>query len=141
MRKYKLTNTVKLYHVSIDPHCPDEVFMPRIPDNAACYEDVEVPRVCVSTSIRGCLRAIEMDGTYDCAWIYVPVEFDGNRIADNIYKPTVDEVPDVVETREKWITCPVKMKCIGIVETRGTHYDCNGRKRDRVIIDFGKHNF
>jgi hypothetical protein len=137
MRKYKLTNTVKLYHISIDPHTEDEIFTPRIPDNFASGEDVTTPRVCVSTSIRGCMRAIEMDGTFDCAWIYVPVEFGGNKIADNIYKPTVDEVPDVVETREKWITCPVKMKCVGFVESLGTRYDHYGRKRDKVIINFG----
>ena len=132
MRKYKLSQTANLYHLSIDRH-HDTVFEPRIPDDRAEFEDNTVPRICVSTSIRGCLKAIGMDGMYGNAFIYIPIQYGKNKIADNLYKPTIDEVPDVLETREKWITCPVKMHCVGMV-TIEPHHGCWSRQKDKVTI-------
>ena len=128
MRRYKLTNTVKLYHLSVD-RFRDKVFSPRIPKNRVQFENGSIPRICVSTSVRGCLKGLGIDGMTVQAFLYTPVEYNGNKI----YKPTVDEVPDVVETREKWITCPVKMKYLGVVEVI-SHRDSWGRNRDKVIV-------
>lgn len=136
MRKYKLTDTVKLYHLSFD-RLGDEVFYPRVPNERAQFEDGTIPRICVSTSIRGCLKGLGIDGTHHHVFLYTPVEYKGKKIKDHIFKPTVDEVPDVVETREKWITCPVKMKYLGIVDVI-PHRSCWGRDRDKVIIYWEK---
>lgn len=136
MRKYKLSNTANLYHLSIDRH-DDAIFEPRIPDNRAGFEDNTIPRICVSTSIRGCLKALCMDGTHCSAYIYTPIEYNRNKIADNLYKPTIYEVPDVIETREKWITCPVKMHCIGVVTVEPYRYGW-GHQKDKVTIHWDK---
>ena len=136
MRRYKLTNTVKLYHLSVD-RFRDKVFSPRIPKNRVQFENGSIPRICVSTSVRGCLKGLGIDGMTVQAFLYTPVEYNGNKIEDYIYKPTVDEVPDVVETREKWITCPVKMKYLGVVEVI-SHRDSWGRNRDKVIVYHNK---
>ncbi len=132
MRRYKLTDTVKLYHLSVD-RLGDEVFYPRVPNDRLEFEDDTIPRICVSTSVRGCIKGLGMDETHHHVFLYTPVEYKGKKIKDHIFKPTVDEVPDVVKTREKWITCPVKMKYLGVVDVI-PHIDHWGRVRDKVII-------
>ena len=121
MRKYNISDTVKLYHVSQESHDGD-IFRPRVPENRLEYEDEKVRRVCVSTSVIGALRGIacdDVDGDYK---IYMPVGI-GWEISDFIYKPTVNELPDVIETREKWILCPVKMvECERVQIRRGKLY-------------------
>ena len=114
MRKYRLTDTVNLYHVSYYPH-DGEVFKPRVPQNIAGEEDNKVKRVCVSTSVVGALRAICCEDVTGFYYLHKPVSVGKKKIEDHIYKPTVDDVPDVIETREKWILCPVKMVDIGYV--------------------------
>ena len=42
-------------------------------------------------------------------YVYVPVN------QHKAYSPTPTEVVDVSETSEKWITRPVKVKCIGTI--------------------------
>ena len=102
MRKYNLTDTIKLYHISVN-RLGDEVFYPRVPNERAQFEDDTIPRICVSTSVRGCIKGLGIDGTHHHVFLYTPVEYKGKKIKGHIFKPTVDEVPDVVETREKWI--------------------------------------
>lgn len=120
MRKYKLSDTVKLYHVSWYPH-NGEVFKPRVPQNIAGEEDNKTKRVCVSTSVVGALRAIMCDDVTGFYYLHQPVDVGRKKICDHIYKPTVDDVPDVIETREKWILCPVKMIDIGYVVVSNGH--------------------
>jgi hypothetical protein len=114
MRKYKLSNTVRLFHICKEFNPKGIKRYPRVPENIIIgMEDDKTKRVCVSTSIFGCINSIGYkDG--DAFWVYEPVDYE--KIADHIYQPTVKEVPDVTETREKWITCPVKMKCVGYAE-------------------------
>ncbi|MBR4589189.1 MAG: hypothetical protein IKO36_00880 [Bacteroidaceae bacterium] len=118
MKKYKLSKTAKLYHISINKQ-DNKIFVPRVPSNRMHLENDTIPRVCVSTSIRGCIKSIGLDCTHCKVFIYTPVSCNGKNISDYIYKPTIKEVGDVIGTREKWITCPVRMKCIGyaIVKT------------------------
>ena len=48
---------MKFYHVSRDLSRNLETFMPRIPKDRLYQEDDSIPRICVSTSIQGCISA------------------------------------------------------------------------------------
>ena len=101
-----------LFHLSPIPNLT--VLTPRIPEAAVWgYEDKKQKRVCFSTSIKRCLIALsDCNGQY---YVYVPVN------QHKAYSPTPTEVVDVSETNVKWITRPVKVKCIGaIVPTTST---------------------
>ena len=84
------------------------ILNPRVPETAiGGYEDTKQKRVCFSTSIKRCLTALsDCDGQY---YVYIPVN------QHKAYSPTPTEVVDVSETNEKWITRPVKVKCIGAI--------------------------
>jgi hypothetical protein len=95
-----------LFHLSPIPNLT--VLTPRIPEAAYWgYEDKKQKRVCFSTSIKRCLIALsDCNGQY---YVYIPVN------QHKAYSPTPTEVVDVSETSEKWITRPVKVKCIGAI--------------------------
>jgi len=112
MRKYTLNETTKLYHLSME-RMDGRVLYPRVPESRADDEDDVTKRVCFSTSIRGCVKAICADDIACSAYIYEPADI--SKIKDSIVVPSTDEVNDVKETREKWVTCPVEVKLIGVV--------------------------
>ena len=95
-----------LFHLSPTPNLT--ILNPRVPETAiGGYEDTKQKRVCFSTSIKRCLTALsDCNGQY---YVYVPVN------QHKAYSPTPTEVVDVSETSEKWITRPVKVKCIGAI--------------------------
>lgn len=95
-----------LFHLSPTPNLT--ILNPRVPETAmGGYEDTKQKRVCFSTSIKRCLTALsDCNGQY---YVYIPVN------QHKAYSPTPTEVVDVSETKEKWITRPVKVKCIGAI--------------------------
>ena len=95
-----------LFHLSPTPNLT--ILNPRVPETAIeGYEDTKQKRVCFSTSIKRCLTALsDCNGQY---YVYIPVN------QHKAYSPTPTEVVDVSETNEKWITRPVKVKCIGAI--------------------------
>ena len=95
-----------LFHLSPTPNLT--ILNPRVPETAiGGYEDTKQKRVCFSTSIKRCLTALsDCNGQY---YVYIPVN------QHKAYSPTSTEVVDVSETNEKWITRPVKVKCIGAI--------------------------
>ena len=95
-----------LFHLSPIPNLT--ILNPRVPETAiGDYEDTKQKRVCFSTSIKRCLTALsDCNGQY---YVYVPIN------QHKAYSPTPTEVVDVSETNEKWITRPVKVKCIGAI--------------------------
>ena len=95
-----------MFHLSPTPNLT--ILNPRVPETAiGGYEDTKQKRVCFSTSIKRCLTALsDCNGQY---YVYVPVN------QQKAYSPTPTEVVDVSETNEKWITRPVKVKCIGAI--------------------------
>ena len=105
-----IKNRVKFYknlfHLSHTPNLT--ILNPRVPETAiGCYEDIKQKRVCFSTSIKKCLTALcDCNGVY---YVYVPVN------QHKAYSPSPEEVIDVSQTNEKWITRPVKVKCIGTI--------------------------
>lgn len=105
----------KLYFVSESSDWDDGRMMPRIPDNFMTrngYEDNTTPRVCFSTSIDGCLRALSMNLAGKEFYVYTP---DPDGIYD-VITPTVKQVPDVKLTHERWITTPVDTVLIGKIK-------------------------
>lgn len=106
------------YHVSSYNH-DGETFKPRVPDNTMYGENVTKRRVCFSTSITGCLNAINVAEYLpycdDMYYVHVPLGYHGR-----IVKPTKNDVPDVKYTREKWFVNKVKMKCIGKIKVHNS---------------------
>lgn len=91
-----------------------KVLTPKVPECAvSIYEDVVTKRVCFSDFIEGCLSALQdMPRKY---YVYVPV---GNIKEDALYIPTVDDVRDAKYTHEVWILNEIKVKCIGIIQSK-----------------------
>ena len=121
-----------LFHLSPTPNLT--ILNPRVPETAiGGYEDTKQKRVCFSTSIKRCLTALsDCDGQY---YVYIPVN------QHKAYSPTPTEVVDVSETNEKWITRPVKVKCIGaIVPTTYTkqeiYFPTHGKTFDIFTYDW-----
>lgn len=107
----------ELFFISEDD-LDGEILEPRVPDNFFTkngYEDGETPRVCFTPSVDKCLMAISQK----CAGIEFYVFSPEEVSEENIYKPTVEEVPDSEITDEIWITCPVKIKKVGKIKVLG----------------------
>lgn len=96
----------QIYHLSKE-YLDGKSLKPRIPSNTMWGEDRRHKRVCFSTSIVGCIRALpSAHGEY---FVYVPEK----RGDTKVFVPSMDEVPDVKWTREKWVRKKVKVRCIG----------------------------
>lgn len=93
-------------------------------------------RICVSTSIDGALTALlssDSEAFGKHMFVHVPENIKSLESKKNkIFTPTTKLLPDVDVTEEKWIKCPVKMKCIGEIEVMTVDpdvklvYDMNG---------------
>jgi len=104
-----------LYFLS-ETNMDQKILQPRIPDNFLTkngYEDNTTPRVCFSTSIDKCLTAMSMRLTNKEFYVHYPAE------EHDVYSPSVEEVPDVQITGEKWIKEPVKLICVGKIRVTG----------------------
>lgn len=104
-----------LYFLS-ETNMDQKVLQPRIPDNFLTkngYEDNTTPRVCFSTSIDKCLTAMSMRLTDKEFYVHYPAE------EHDVYSPSIEEVPDVKITGEKWIKEPVKLICVEKIRVTG----------------------
>lgn len=111
--KQKKTEAEKLYFLSEHDDWDESIINPRIPNNFLTqrgYEDATIPRVCFSTFIDGCLRALSQNLKGKIFYVYQPV---GKY---EVIKPTLEQVPDRAVTRERWITKPVELHCIGKIQ-------------------------
>ena len=126
-------NKLTMYHVSLDHTNTIKEFIPRVPRNRASGEDGIVNRVCVSSSLEGCMDAhseiwwdmvgcfdfeyfdpyehmskqsVLLDHNEDTGHLLKVYEFHVNE--DELVKPEVlkarYQVPDALETQEHWIT-------------------------------------
>ena len=97
------------------------VIYPRIPNNYLTkfgYEDNVTKRVCMSTSISGCLAALSAN--------IQGMQFNVYTSQIDAYKPTIEEVPDCKITNEVWSTEPVKLQymCkIKVLSAYDTQYE------------------
>lgn len=99
---------MKLYRVSFDLSQPlERTFIPLIPDSAGYMEDKTIKRVCLSSSIEGCLQAIprnKIDISVGTEIIVYEAEIDENDY-DLVYPDEIrDYVPDALENDEFWYT-------------------------------------
>ena len=111
--KQKKTEAEKLYFLSEHDDWDESIIRPRIPNNFLTqngYEDATIPRVCFSTFIDGCLRALSQNLKGKLFYVYQPV---GKY---EVIKPTLEQVPDRAVTRERWITKPMELHCIGKIQ-------------------------
>lgn len=108
----------KFYFISQHGDWNESVIQPRVPSNFMTkngYEENKTPRVCFSTSIDGCLRALSQNVNGKEFYVYNP-EISSKH---TVYKPTQKEVPDVKVTNEHWILQPVTLYCIGKIRVTG----------------------
>lgn len=101
-----------LYFIS-ENNMDGKILQPRIPNNYFTkngYEENQTKRVCFSTSIDKCLMALSMNCKGKEYYVHQPVgEY-------RIINPTIKDVPDSKITGEKWITSPVKIKCVSKIK-------------------------
>ncbi len=135
MKRYNPITRPFLFHISLE-NCDGKTFNPRIPTDAYNNdEDTKHKRICVSTSLIGCILAID-----PCLWcpavkwfVHVPEDLDELYESGSVLVPNEKEVPDVKTTREKWITKKTRMKCIGIIANCSHIY---GKRRFRWVKKF-----
>ena len=105
-----------LYHLS-ETDLNNKTLTPRIPHNKFTengYEEGKTARVCFAPTIDGAMMALTGDKTNKRYYVHTPV----NEINPKyISHPTKHDVPDSHLTGEIWVLTPVKLKCIGIIET------------------------
>ena len=97
------------YHISTNPNLP-RCLTPRCPKNK--YQDEpNIRRICVSSSILGCVCARYTNSQYKNAKLYL------YRIRNTkpVVKPSVKQVSDVYLTSERWITSRSRAELIGEV--------------------------
>lgn len=100
----------------------NKILKPRIPKNRMPSEDDKTPRICVSTSIAGCLAAVQ--GLKEGNTVYIHT-----CTSEAIIQPTNDQVPDIFFTGEVWITESVEMELIGKIKiTKVDYFDYDPEK-------------
>lgn len=93
----------------------NKILDPRVPKNRMPSEDDKTARICVSTSIAGCLAAVQ--GLKEGNTVYIHI-----CTSNQVIQPTKDQVPDVFFTGEIWITEPVEMHLIGKIKITKVNY-------------------
>lgn len=103
---------MKYYYIDTPEKPIIDVFVPRIPVRRMSEENVEIPRICLSTSIEGCFTAApwgsECLSDRPSYVVYRVYEFDGDKIPKNHIFTTEklakeEFVPDAMFTNETWI--------------------------------------
>ena len=94
---------MEFYYADLHEDLDGEIFHPRIPINRLNTEDGTIPRVCVSSSIPGCLTAMPK---YRVGYIVHVYKVE----SDQYLQPSTSLLPDVPFTGEFWILEPVKLK-------------------------------
>jgi hypothetical protein len=107
-----------------------ETISPRVPKSAMNSENKDVPRVCMSSSIDGCLTAIGGFEVGDIIYIH-STEFNKN----NLRFPSHNEVIDAPITGEVWCIGDVSLKLFSKLEiTKVYRRDHNTMNND--IYDY-----
>lgn len=100
---------IKLYHVSFElSESLHKEFIPKIPDNTIRGENEEIPRICFSDSIQGCIRGIKgypkMDSPYAEIIVWEHEFLESDNLYDWRYLYENNLVPDAAVTHEYWFT-------------------------------------
>lgn len=94
---------MRFFHVSDNHNLSGKEISPQIPINRMNSEENTIPRICVSTSINGCLTGAIRYKKGDTLTIY-------SCETDDFYQPSIKEVIDSPLTGEIWILNPVKFE-------------------------------
>lgn len=103
---------------ALDAYSTHQKIYPRIPGSYFSREDRSKARFCVSTSLEGCIMGLGVTSVFrrclaanDFTQLYTidnrevyPVIILTFEFGIPLYRPTSDEVPDVEDTDEHWIT-------------------------------------
>lgn len=122
---------LKLFFISSEEDLHETEMTPRIPNNYMTdngYEDNKTPRISFSTSIDGCLMGLGKNVSNQVFYVYQPA---GKY---KVITPTIDQVPDVKITKERWICEPVKLVRVGKIRA----IDENGPHDDGIPYTYGK---
>lgn len=105
---------MKLYHLSRNPILDRILLLPRVPINNQTkygYENNTIKRISFSTSIDGALASIGCNHENIKMYVYSPINIDKTKIII----PTIEQVPDVINTNEVWYTDTVNIKKIAVI--------------------------
>ena len=122
---------LNLFFISSEEDLHETEMTPRIPNNYMTengYEDNKTPRISFSTSIDGCLMGLGKNVSNQVFYVYQPA---GKY---KVITPTIDQVPDVKITKERWICEPVKLVRVGKIRA----IDENGPHDDGIPYTYGK---
>lgn len=122
---------LNLFFISSERDLHETEMTPRIPNNYMTengYEDNKTPRISFSTSIDGCLMGLGKNVSNQMFYVYQPA---GKY---KVITPTIDQVPDVKITKERWICEPVKLVRVGKIRA----IDENGPHDDGIPYAYGK---
>ena len=99
---------MKLYHVSMGWTETPKLFIPRIPKTRANFEDGITKRICLSTSIEGCLNAMaEKPYRYNTKLTIYQCDVEDFVRYDELYLS--GKVYDACLTQECWYLKPLVM--------------------------------
>lgn len=110
---FSRTSTKRYYHVSFEKS-ENIKLIPRVPDNFLTrngYEDNTTKRVCLSTSIEGCLKAMSQNLKGKRLYVYSVELYENDVIV-----PTIDRVPDAKITGEVWVTKGIMLPIYGVLD-------------------------
>lgn len=138
---------MKYYHISNGEEIINK-FIPRVPEDRNIYEDDKIKRICVSTSLDGCLSAVPWQ--YDIEYYAdeeLPItvyefEIDEKDIINSEYLYNNNLVADANITKECWVTKeiePNKIYDIILKEFSSEIYAIipNDKKHDKNFIENG----
>ena len=97
-----------LYNITFDVEDTRTVLEPSIPESAADDEDKTIPRVCLSSSVESCVRAVATNKRSLYRGSTLIVRSVNTSTLDKCYLWTPDRlfidnrVPDALETQEYW---------------------------------------
>lgn len=103
-----------LYFIS-EKYLNNNIILPRIPNNFFTkngYENNKIKRVCFCKSIDKCLMVLSKN----CKGLVFNVYTVSDISKYDIFKPSIDEVPDSKITEELWVLTKVEVEYVGKIK-------------------------
>lgn len=104
-----------LYHVSLDQNPKRSMlFIPKIPETCAKWENKDIKRICFSTSIEKCLIATQSLDIFSHQILNVykfEVDENDKNLKDPNYVYREGYVKDALGNEEYWYLKPIELSC------------------------------
>lgn len=105
--------TIHLYHLSDNFMGSKIELVPRIPESGSFLEDSYTPRICTSITIPGCFISKEisysLNDNIDSLVFYL---YAADVPVENVYQPSIVDVPDTWANGEFWVVKPQRFEYI-----------------------------